>query len=121
MLDGTDAIRSELRSTEIEIRAGASMILGIATINNVRTYGFVLDHPWYQGWLLAAGSVILGILGSGATGKTIISGLIYDSIREHISAKDVCVFYKCSPSQTTTPAAIIKALIREANNRIPAL
>ncbi|KAK8061823.1 hypothetical protein PG994_008189 [Apiospora phragmitis] len=123
MLDGTDAIRSELRSTEIEIRAGASMIRDVATINNVRTYGFVLDHPWYQGWLLAAGSAILGIVGSGATGKTIISGLIYDSIPAILKALIWSIFDR-RPDLALVKGRNDKwwaARIREANNRIPAL
>lgn len=105
------AVANELRSTEIEIRAGASMIRDVNTPENVRTYGFVLASPQFQAWLAAPGSAALGIVGSGGSGKTIVSGLIYQGLRSDLPAGDVCVFYHCSPLQDAGPAAILKAMI----------
>ncbi|KAK8132382.1 hypothetical protein PG999_000555 [Apiospora kogelbergensis] len=113
-VNGIDAIRNELRSTEIEIRDSESMVRDVATNDNQRTYGFVFVHPGYQGWRAAAGPATLGIVGSGGSGKTTIAGLIYDDIRAHTSMAaddDVCVFYHCSPLKTATPSTILKALI----------
>ncbi|KAK8122760.1 hypothetical protein PG984_011430 [Apiospora sp. TS-2023a] len=42
------AVANELRSTEIELRAGLSMITNVNTPDNVRTYGFVLASPQFQ-------------------------------------------------------------------------
>ncbi|KAK8075548.1 hypothetical protein PG997_010211 [Apiospora hydei] len=124
-VDDIDAIRHALRTTELEIRASASMIRDVPTRDNIRTYGFVLDHPAYRDWLLAAGSATLGIVGSAATGKTIVSGLIYDDLLAHTSArgsdKDVCIFYRCSPAKTATPAAILKAMVWSIFDRRPDL
>ncbi|KAK8016631.1 hypothetical protein PG993_014820 [Apiospora rasikravindrae] len=121
-VEDIDPIRNALRTTEIETRAGASMIRDVATPNNIRTYGFVLDHPAYRDWLLAPGSAALGIAGPAATGKTIVSGLIYDDLLAHTSSgDDVCVFYHCRPAQTATPAAILKAIVWSLFDRRPDL
>ncbi|KAK6821047.1 hypothetical protein PG987_015447 [Apiospora arundinis] len=108
---GIDAIRTELQKTEAEILAGESMIQDVATTENMRMYGFVLEHPDYQVWHSTAGSAALGIVGAIASGKTIIAGFIYGDVRARIPATDVCVFYHCSPLETATPSTILKAMI----------
>ncbi|KAK7961885.1 uncharacterized protein PG986_002710 [Apiospora aurea] len=125
-VDDIDPIRHALRTTEVEIRAGASMIRDVATPDNIRTCGFVLAHPAYRAWLRAAGSSALGIVGPGATDNTVVSGLIYDDLLAHTSARggdsdDACVFYHCSPAQTATPAAILKAMVWSLFDRRPDL
>ncbi|KAK7994297.1 hypothetical protein PG991_015885 [Apiospora marii] len=81
-----------LRSTEIEIRTGASMIRDTNTPENVRTYGFVLANPQFQDWLAAPGLAGLGIVGSDGMGKTTVPGSVYEGVRADSPGRGICIF-----------------------------
>ncbi|KAK7914123.1 hypothetical protein PG985_011826 [Apiospora marii] len=86
------AVANELRSTEIEIRTGASMIRDTNTPENVRTYGFVLANPQFQDWLAAPGLAGLGIVGSDGMGKTTVPGSVYEGVRADSPGRGICIF-----------------------------
>ncbi|KAK7984310.1 Cyanobacterial phytochrome B [Apiospora arundinis] len=123
---GIDAIRTELQETEAEILAGESMIQDVATTENVRTYGFVLEHPEYQAWRSTAGSAALGIVGAIASGKTIIAGLIYGDVGDRISATDATVLAIFAHRADLDHATRVDDKywadrIRQAGDQVPAL